>query len=151
MKMHLPTDLIQVVSLTSPGFDHAARSDHCAVHKIGTITLELTNHIRAERNAARKKGHNISVKPIKIEVTFSFAVSGDKGVVDVSARSGKKTVGEAKMEWETNSKWVTEVDGDGERIGEGPAVKEEPSSPFFPMEDQVLDDDDDWPDYQLST
>ena len=88
------------------------------MQRTGRLSIDLTDHLRHERALAEKNGHQVATEPIKIEVTMVFAISNDKGIMDVCMKAKRKVVGVATIEWETTSNWLNqpEVKGEHENI-----------------------------------
>jgi hypothetical protein len=61
------------------------------------------------RAKARKKAtFKASTAPTVIEISLVFTMGSDKGVLEVSARSGKREVGDTTIEWQPGSFWQRE-------------------------------------------
>lgn len=72
----------------------------------GEISINVTSKVLTkERKRLEGEGVDARKKPILFDVKLSFIMGGEKGVLEVSATSGKTKLGNATMNYEANSQW----------------------------------------------
>jgi hypothetical protein len=80
---------------------------------VADISIELTEFLNHQRKKMESECRGLSKefrrgymkKPTVLEFTLHFTIGSDKGVLDVSATSGTKTVGQSTIEYQANSAW----------------------------------------------
>jgi hypothetical protein len=76
------------------------------VHYGGEISISVSRKVlAAERKRLAGEGIDTMKEPIALNVKLSFIMGSEKGVLEVSASSGKTELGNAKMNYEANSQW----------------------------------------------
>lgn len=71
------------------------------VSKIGRIEIDLTKAVRSERNRIKADKGKYPDK-VDINVSLEMTLGADKGVLEISAKDGKKKFGSAKIEYDAN-------------------------------------------------
>jgi hypothetical protein len=61
------------------------------------IKLNFTATLVKERSQLAAADPNIRKKPIAIDVTLTFTVGSDKGIIEVSANSGQDSLGKPTL------------------------------------------------------
>ncbi|ERF72261.1 hypothetical protein EPUS_02148 [Endocarpon pusillum Z07020] len=70
----------------------------------GEIIINVTSTVlNKERKRLKDEGFDVKKKPIPLDVTLSFKIGGEKGILEVAATSGKTKLGDAQMNYEANS------------------------------------------------
>jgi hypothetical protein len=76
------------------------------VQRGGEISIGVSEKVLAkERKRLAGEEADTKKQPIPFDVKLSFIMGGEKGVLEVSASSGKNKLGNAKMNYEANSRW----------------------------------------------
>ena len=66
----------------------------------------MTSKVLAkERKKLGDNGIDVRKEPIAFDVTLSFTMGCEKGVLEVSATSGKTKLGDAQMNYEASTNW----------------------------------------------
>lgn len=72
----------------------------------GEILINVTANILAQkRKKLEDEGLNVRKKSIPLDITLTITIGGEKGILEVSATSGKAKIGDAEVNYEANSKW----------------------------------------------
>ena len=72
----------------------------------GEVIIKVTSaFLTKERKRLKDEGFDVKRKPIPLDVTLSFKIGGEKGILEVAATSGKTKLGDAQMNYEANSEW----------------------------------------------
>lgn len=80
----------------------------------GEIIIKVTSNVLTkERKRLKDEGFDVKRKPIPLDVTLSFEIGGEKGILEVAATSGKTKLGDAQMNYEANSEckgaWLEDI------------------------------------------
>lgn len=71
------------------------------VSKIGRIEIDLTKVVRSERNRIKAKKGKYPDR-VEVNVSLEMTLGADKGVLEISAKDGKKKFGAAKIEYDAD-------------------------------------------------
>lgn len=78
-----------------------------AVGYAGEISVQVTAKVLArERKTLADRGVNVRKEPVPLDVTLTFTMGSEKGILEVSATSGKTKLGDAEINYEANSEWA---------------------------------------------
>lgn len=115
------------------------------VYEIGTIKIDLTKQVKQERDRIRgETGKN--PREVGIEVCFQITVSTCKGVMEATAKIGRKKVGGTTIEYVPDSAWQQglvhrEDDDESDEENEGEEVNEVEKENCDDEEDEVEDEE----------
>lgn len=87
---------------------HATISNAHPVRKIGEMSIDLTKtaaELRKKAKSIKKEKSKPATKSIEIQIDFKITPHTDKGTLLVVALHGKKTIGEAQIQYEADPTW----------------------------------------------
>jgi len=90
----------------TPPFFGWKMTDQIPVQCAGEISVNITPKLLAKvRKRAQGEAMDMKKKPVAFDVKLTFIMGSEKGVLEVSANSGKTKLGNAKMNYEASSQW----------------------------------------------
>ena len=77
-----------------------------AVRLAGQISITVMAKVLAkERKRLADHGVDTKKESLSLDVTLTFTMGSEKGILEVAANTGKTKLGDAEINYEANSEW----------------------------------------------
>jgi hypothetical protein len=83
------------------------------VESSGTILIDVTDFVR-RKMAQETKSTKKPVKSVDIDIEIGLAIGSTKGILEVTAKSGRKKLAETSIEYGTEAVAMVDADIDGD-------------------------------------